>query len=113
MIKLKNILAENMRRFNTKNLNEQTSTPRDLEKILVKNFYKFKFPTKLDRIENVWMPAFATVDNSFQDLGLDVEATKAEYTNWLQKNGFRPTDIYIDQQNIDSVQKQILAKRFK
>lgn len=108
-----NILAENMRRFNTKNLNEQTATPSDVEKILVKNFYKFKFPTKIAAIEKTWMPAFVNVDNSFQDLGLDVESTKAEYIKWLQTNGFQPGDIYIDQQNIGRVQKQILAKRFK
>lgn len=108
-----NILAENMRRFNTKNLNEQTSTPSAIEKILVKNFLKFKNPKSMSATAPDYMASFVNVDNFFQDMGYDVEATKAEYIKWLQTNGFQPGDIYVDQQNMGRVQKQILAKRLK
>jgi len=94
-------------------LNEQIAKPIDLDKILVKNFLKFKLPAKQREIETIYMPEFNNIDNTFQDMDLNLEATKEEYMTWLQKNGFQRGDIYVDNETAGRVQKQILAKRFK
>jgi hypothetical protein len=104
---------EEINGINESGLNEQIAKPIDLEKILVKNFLKFKLPAKQREIETVYMPQFDNPDNMFQDIDLNVEATKTEYMAWLQKNGFQPGDIYVDDANAGRVQKQILAKKFK
>jgi len=94
-------------------LNEQIAKPIDLEKILVKNFYKFKFPTRLDDIEKNWMTDFGGVDGHLQSVGTNLDTTKDEYMSWLQKNGFQRGDIYVSDDIAGRVQKQIIAKRFK
>lgn len=94
-------------------LTEQIVREADPAKILVKNFLKFKFPTKTAEIENKWMASYTNVDNMFESLGLNLDATKTEYMAWLQKNGFKRSDIYVDDTNLVRVQQQLLAKRFK
>ncbi len=117
----KNILAENMRRFGTKNLNEQTINSIELEKILLINFLKFKFPTNQNKIA-VWMRNYNSIDDTFYYMGLDPIFKKMypesqliweDYKDWLQQNGFQPGDIYVDNDSAARVQQQILAKGFK
>ena len=94
-------------------LTEQIVREADPAKILVKNFLKFKFPTKKAEIENKWMSSYTNVDNMFESLGLNLDATKTEYMAWLQKNGFKRSDIYVDDTNLVRVQQQLLSKRFE
>jgi len=120
MIKFKNILAENMRRFGTKNLNEQTLDSGELEKILLKNFLIFRFPNNQNKIAS-WMSNYPPFDDVFYYMDKDPIVSNAdpdkqiykEYTNWLQKNGFERGDVYVNDGNANRVQQQILANGFK
>ena len=82
-IKLKNLLAENMRRFGTKNLSEQTThDAKTLEQTLIDKFVKLggapmEYATPGMRNELL---------NDYEDI----------YYKWLTGNGFETTDVMLD-----------------
>ena len=98
--KLKNILAENMRRFNTKNLSEQTRNN----------------PAAHKALELMLISKFVDLGNAgieYKDPGMRQQFLndyENEYSAWLTRNGFTSDDMIIDQNNAARVSNLMKQK---
>ena len=105
-IKLKNILAENMRRFNTKNLNEQSENPKDLQ-----NRLAILYLMQTKKLNNISAEKELYNLGGYDNFITGFDGQNESYMDWLESVGLKRDDVYINTSDIERVKMFLNSKQ--